>query len=99
MAEKIRGTGSVKRFGTRYGRTTKDKLAKIEAEQRRTHKCPYCAKTKVKRQSFGIWHCENCNSTFTSRAYTVGEKVSIVERAQQLIAEAPELETTEESEE
>ena len=99
MAEKVWGTGSVKRFGTRYGRTTKSKFDKIEKEQRRAHKCPYCAKVKVKRQSFGIWHCDNCNSTFTSRAYTVGEKVSIVERAQQLIAETPELETTEEGEE
>jgi len=88
MASRKKGLGPVKRFGVRYGRT-KHKLAKIEIEQRKNHKCPYCARLKVSRISFGIWHCSKCDSKFTARAYTVGTKVGLVDRAEQMIAEAP----------
>ena len=65
---------STKRFGARYGRTIKEKYAKIETEQRKLHKCPYCSKIKVKRESAGIWHCKKCNSTFTGKAYTLSKR-------------------------
>ncbi len=91
MAELQKGLGPVKRFGTRYGRTIKYKLAKIEREQKKQHQCPYCSKNKVKRVSYGIWTCEKCKNTFTARAYTVGKKLSLVEQAAQLVAEAPKL--------
>ncbi|MBU1199658.1 MAG: 50S ribosomal protein L37ae [Nanoarchaeota archaeon] len=71
--------GSVRRLGSRYGRTVRFKLGKIEAEQRKKHKCPYCNYEKVRRQSAGIWHCSKCKSTFTNKAYTVG-KVSPVKQ-------------------
>ena len=91
MTRVEKSLGSIKRFGTRYGRPLKHKFAKIEFEQRKEHKCPYCGKPKVSRVSFGIWKCEKCNSKFTARAYTVGPKLSLVEQAAQLVAEAPEL--------
>ncbi|MBW3000796.1 50S ribosomal protein L37ae [Candidatus Woesearchaeota archaeon] len=65
--------GSVRRLGSRYGRTVRFKLGKIEAEQRKKHKCPYCNYIKVRRVSAGIWHCKKCKSTFTNKAYTVGK--------------------------
>jgi large subunit ribosomal protein L37Ae len=65
--------GSVKRLGTRYGRTVKFKLGKIESEQRKKHKCPYCNYVKVRRKALGIWHCSKCGATFTNKAYTVGK--------------------------
>ncbi len=71
MAEKKQKLGSAKRFGARYGRTTKHNFAKIETEQRRLHKCPYCNKKAVKRVALGIWFCMKCNSKFTGKAYTV----------------------------
>ena len=95
MAEAQRGLGPVKRFGTRYGRIIKHKLANIEIEQKQKHKCPYCGKPKVGRVSFGIWQCGKCNAKFTARAYTVGQKLSLAEQAAQLTAEAPELRTKE----
>lgn len=70
MAEKNK-LGSAKRFGARYGRTVKHRLAKIEKEQRKRHKCPYCAKSAVRRVFAGVWHCKSCGAKFTSRAYTV----------------------------
>jgi large subunit ribosomal protein L37Ae len=63
--------GSVKRFGPRYGRTVKHKLAKIEAVQKGKHKCPYCHAMKAKRLSTGIWHCIKCGAKFTGRAYSL----------------------------
>lgn len=71
MAEKHEK--GVKRFGVRYGRTTKKKLGKLEAQQKRKYKCPYCAYEKVHRQSAGIWHCSKCDATFASKAYTVSK--------------------------
>ena len=63
--------GSARRFGARYGRTVKHRLAKIEKEQRKKHKCPYCLKSSVKRVFAGVWTCNACGTKFTSRAYTV----------------------------
>jgi len=91
MAELQKGLGPVKRYGVRYGRTIKHKLAKIEIEQKKDHQCPYCSKNKVKRVSYGIWNCRKCNVTFTARAYTVGKKLSLVEQAAQMKAETPEI--------
>jgi large subunit ribosomal protein L37Ae len=70
--------GSVKRLGARYGRTVKFKLCKIESEQRRKHKCPYCNYVKVRRKALGIWHCSKCGATFTNKAYTIGKLGSLV---------------------
>jgi large subunit ribosomal protein L37Ae len=65
---------SVKRFGARYGTTIKLRLGKVEAEQRRLHKCPYCNSIKVKRVFLGVWQCRKCEAKFTGRAYTVAQK-------------------------
>jgi len=62
---------SVKRYGTRYGRRNREKVAFIEVTQKKSHKCPKCSFPKVKRLSYGIWQCGKCNAKFTSRAYTV----------------------------
>jgi large subunit ribosomal protein L37Ae len=62
-------TGPAKRFGTRYGRSTREKVGAIEAELRKDHKCPYCHFEKVKRVSVGIWTCAKCGAKFTGKAY------------------------------
>ncbi|MBN2459538.1 50S ribosomal protein L37ae [Candidatus Woesearchaeota archaeon] len=71
--------GSVRRLGSRYGRTVRFKLGKIESEQRKKHKCPYCSYVKVRRKTAGIWECRKCGATFTNRAYTVSKVSSIKE--------------------
>lgn len=60
---------TITRFGTRYGRTIRERLADVEAGYRGKHKCPYCSYTKVTRKAAGVWNCSKCKSTFTSRAY------------------------------
>ena len=62
---------TTKRFGPRYGRTVKNKLAKIERQMKDTYKCPFCASKSVKKKMAGIWACSSCGKTFTSKAYYV----------------------------
>lgn len=66
MAEKKK---TITRYGTRYGRTIRERLANIEAGYRGKHKCPFCTYTNVTREAAGIWSCSKCNKKFTSRAY------------------------------
>ncbi len=65
---------SVKRFGPRYGLTIRLRLAKVEAEQKKLHKCPYCNANRVKRLSLGIWQCKKCKAKFTGKAYTISQQ-------------------------
>jgi len=72
----------MKRFGARYGRTVKKNFIKIEIEQRKLHKCPYCNKESVKRLALGIWFCRKCKAKFSGKAYTIAEEKTIVEKAE-----------------
>lgn len=63
--------GTSGRFGARYGRKIRSKVAKVEKKQKAFHKCPYCNMMKVKRISSGIWQCRKCESKFTGKAYEV----------------------------
>jgi len=75
---KAKKHGSVKRFGARYGRRVKHRLAEIESVLKGKHKCPYCRAPKAKRISVGIWECKKCGAKFTGKAYSV-KKDSIKE--------------------
>jgi len=65
--------GPAKRFGTRYGKSLKEKVAKIERIQRSKQKCPVCNKLSAKRVSRGIFVCRACGAKFTGRAYAVSQ--------------------------
>ena len=75
MASKTNLT--TKRFGTRYGRTVKQKVARIEVQAKAKYKCPYCAAKKVKRKSAGIWECGNCGKIFAGKAYEAGSEAGV----------------------
>ncbi len=89
---KEEGLGSVKRFGVRYGRTGKFKLAKIEKIQKAPQKCPYCNKFKAKRISVGLYVCHNCKSKFTGKAYSVEQKIVTKELPEETSQEVQEFE-------
>ncbi|MBI2651483.1 50S ribosomal protein L37ae [Candidatus Woesearchaeota archaeon] len=99
---KIEKLGSVKRFGARYGSKPKHLFAKIEKEQRRKHKCPYCSYVQVKRIALGIWKCRKCNAKFTGSAYSPLKSADLIKfRAEKPLTEEsaePKLLETEESE-
>jgi large subunit ribosomal protein L37Ae len=75
MVEKEKQFGSVKRYGSRYGRTIRYRVAVIEAEQRKNHKCPTCTAEKVRRVAVGIWECTKCGAKFTGKAYSPVKKI------------------------
>lgn len=77
MTETAKHSKAIGRYGTRYGRRNRVKVAMIEIEQKKKHKCPKCRYAKVRRISVGIWKCSNCNAKFTSRAYTVSKPQAI----------------------
>ncbi len=80
MTEKKRKRDSTKRFGPRYGRHLKEKVAEIEKGYKGRHKCPYCNKKGAKRAAIGIWFCKLCKTKFTGRAYSIGKKRIIKEK-------------------
>lgn len=57
------------RFGARYGRRLRNRVAEIESAMKQWHKCPYCNKKKVKRDFSGVWICKDCKTKFTGKAY------------------------------
>ncbi len=61
---------SAKRFGTRYGRTMRNKLASIEGQHRGKKRCPFCTWDKLKRIAAGIWKCDKCDKKFAAKAYS-----------------------------
>jgi len=64
-------SNSAGRFGPRYGSRLKEKFSEVEARQKKTYKCPLCLKKKVKRVSYGIWHCNKCDTKFAGKAYSL----------------------------
>ena len=73
MPSKLKKTKSAGRFGARYGRSVRVKLASVEQKQRKKQKCPYCKKIGIKRLSKGIWHCKKCDKKFASDIYYLNE--------------------------
>ncbi|HJN57070.1 MAG: 50S ribosomal protein L37ae [Candidatus Woesearchaeota archaeon] len=97
---KVEKLSSAKRFGARYGSKPKHKFAKIEKEQRKKHKCPYCNKVQVKRVAMGIWHCRKCNSKFTGKAYSISKQIAAEDQqAEESQVEKPQVEEDQQTEE
>jgi large subunit ribosomal protein L37Ae len=62
-------TGSAGRFGARYGRVARRRVADIEADTNDDHACPDCGEDAVDRAGTGIWECGSCGHTFAGGAY------------------------------
>ncbi|MDI9634093.1 MAG: 50S ribosomal protein L37ae [Methanolinea sp.] len=69
-AAKGRVTLSAGRFGPRYGRFIRKRVAETEAISRATHPCPRCEVVAVRRVGTGIWACRKCGFKFAGGAYT-----------------------------
>ncbi|MFH1063714.1 MAG: hypothetical protein V1729_01390 [Candidatus Woesearchaeota archaeon] len=108
MAKKT-NSGSTNRYGPRYGRRNKEKVAAIEKGHRGLHKCPFCNYVKVKRESRGIWFCDKCKAKFAGKAYTYEQvkkasardiiKAEEVEVIQEEVTEEEDLEDDQDAEE
>ncbi len=68
--KKVKAAG---RYGVRYGRKVRNKIAGIEFLQRKKQKCIFCGGT-AKRLSKGIWLCKKCKRKFASHTYILPKK-------------------------
>lgn len=59
--------GSAGRFGVRYGRKVKMKIAGLETKKK--FSCPDCKKNVLKREAPGIWKCRKCGLKVAGKAY------------------------------
>ena len=62
-------TGSAGRFGCRYGRFVRKRVAEMEKISRADHLCPKCDTMSVQRRGTGIWECRKCGFKFPGGAY------------------------------
>ncbi|WP_232687331.1 50S ribosomal protein L37ae [Halobacterium zhouii] len=62
-------TGSAGRFGARYGRVARRRVADIESDTNDDHTCPECGSDAVSRQGTGIWQCGKCEYKYAGGAY------------------------------
>ena len=68
MARK-RIVGTSGRFGCRYGKKIRAKVANIEKIQKQRAICIKCDMPYVKRLASGIWICKKCGAKFAGQAY------------------------------
>jgi large subunit ribosomal protein L37Ae len=70
---KTKKTKAAGRFGARYGRRVRVKIADTESIQRKKQACLFCDGT-AKRLSKGIWNCNKCGKKFASHTYSLKKK-------------------------
>jgi large subunit ribosomal protein L37Ae len=70
---KTRKVKAAGRFGPRYGRRVRTKVADIETNQRKKQPCIFCNGT-AKRLAKGIWQCKKCDKKFAGHTYFLPKK-------------------------
>ena len=70
--------GPTRGLGSRYGATVRKRYIKVVTEMKKSHSCPQCGFSRVKRVSVGVWRCRKCGFTFAGGAYTPTTKLGIV---------------------
>ncbi len=68
--KKVKAAG---RFGVRYGKRVRVKIADIEGNQRKKQQCIFCDGI-AKRLSKGIWKCKKCDKKFAAHTYILPKK-------------------------
>ena len=71
--------GYATRYNSRYGKTVRERVERVEKHYKGRQTCPYCQYKKVKRISAGIWYCEKCKTKFASKAYKIEKFPTIKE--------------------
>ncbi len=69
MSNSAKKSGSVARFGPRYGVRIRARILEVEREAAKGMACPKCGAISVKRKSTAIYQCSHCNYKYAARAY------------------------------
>lgn len=60
---------SVARYGARYGKKIRDRVLKVEREQKKRRVCPHCNTGILKRKAAGLYECAKCGARMAGGAY------------------------------
>ncbi|MBX8636153.1 MAG: 50S ribosomal protein L37ae [Thermoplasmata archaeon] len=91
MSNSAKKSGSVARFGPRYGVRIRARILEVEREAAKGSACPRCGMVSVKRQSTAIYQCRHCNYKYAARAY-VGQFRDIIMPQKETEGESEEVE-------
>ncbi len=61
--------GAAGRYGSRYGRSIRKKVLKVEIEKNKKVACPHCLNEKLHRVASGVWLCKKCGLKVAGKAY------------------------------
>ncbi|GIQ89568.1 ribosomal protein L37ae [Kipferlia bialata] len=81
MAKRTKKVGLTGKYGTRYGRSLRKQMKKIETLQHTRYVCPFCQKESVKRTAAGIWECRACGKQQCGGAYSLQTSTAVTARA------------------
>ncbi|MBU0953576.1 MAG: 50S ribosomal protein L37ae [Nanoarchaeota archaeon] len=57
-------------YGSRYGKTMRDRIKRVHAVRHAPHRCSRCLKQRIVRDAPGIWRCTVCSLKFAGKAHT-----------------------------
>lgn len=78
LGRRTKKVGPTRGLGPRYGSTVRKRYVKVMQGLRRSHSCPQCGFSRVKRVSVGVWGCRKCGYTFTGGAYVPSTKLGVI---------------------
>ena len=61
--------GSTGRYGARYGKKVRARVANVERKQHKAQKSPFHPKGKAKRIASGIWKCSKTGKIFAGNTF------------------------------
>ncbi|XP_051010588.1 60S ribosomal protein L37a-like [Acomys russatus] len=70
MAKCTKKVGITRKYEPHYVAFFQKTVNKIEISQHAKYTCSFCGRTKMKRQTIGLWHCGSCMKTVAGRAWT-----------------------------
>jgi large subunit ribosomal protein L37Ae len=86
LSNSAKKSGSVARFGPRYGVRIRARILEIERESAKGSACPRCGIVAVKRKSTAIYLCNHCGYKYAARAY-VGQVKDITVSKKETVSE------------
>ncbi len=66
---KTKKLGISARFGSKYGKSARDRFRDVQKIHKGVHVCPKCIKPGLKRKASGIWECGKCHYKMAGKAY------------------------------
>ncbi|MFB6089135.1 MAG: 50S ribosomal protein L37ae [Candidatus Aenigmatarchaeota archaeon] len=70
IIKKNKGPRPSGKFGSKYGKTPRQRFDQADKKAKEKYECPNCRKKALVKQSSGIWKCSKCGTKVSGGAYT-----------------------------